>query len=97
MIMNGFENIPIKLREQHGQKNMTDEKLVLNLILYYVEMGIEFTNTYGDINESFYNSVEGMYQLVVDSINKHKDSGIFNILRKSQVICKKCGTEFIRD
>jgi len=51
-------------------------------MLYYVEMGVEFTNTYGGINESFYNSVEGMYQSVVDSINKPKNSEIFSALRK---------------
>jgi len=64
------------------KKLCSDEKLVIDLMLYYVEMGVEFTNTYGDINESFYNSVEGMYQSVVDSINKDKNSKIFNILRK---------------
>lgn len=43
------------------KKLCSDEKLVIDLMLYYVEMGVEFTNTYGDINESFYNSVERMY------------------------------------
>ncbi len=31
-------------------------------MLYYVEMGVQFTNTYGDINESFYSSMETMYE-----------------------------------
>ena len=30
-------------------------------MLFFVEMGIEFTSTYGDINEPFYRSLEGMY------------------------------------
>jgi hypothetical protein len=64
------------------KKLCSDEKLVIDLMLYFVEMGVEFTNTYGDINESFYNSVEGMYQSIVNSINKNKNSEIFNILRK---------------
>jgi hypothetical protein len=64
------------------KKLCSDEKLVIDLMLYFVEMGVEFTNTYGDINESFYNSVEGMYQSVVDSINKHENCEIFSILRK---------------
>ena len=51
-------------------------------MLYYVEMGVEFTNTYGDINESFYNSVERMYQSVIERINKHKNPMIFNTLSK---------------
>jgi len=59
----------------------SDEKLVIDLMLYYVEMGVEFTNTYGDINESFYNSVGSMYEAIVKSINKHKNSDIFVSLR----------------
>lgn len=50
-------------------------------MLYYVEMGIEFTNTYGVINESFYNSVVAMYEAVVSAINKQDDSEIYNNFR----------------
>ena len=64
------------------KKLCTDEKLTIDLMLYYVEMSVEFTNTYGDISESFYSSVESMYQSVIDSINRHKDPEIFNILSK---------------
>lgn len=77
-----FKIVEAKKIVNHFKKLCSDEKLLIDLMLYYVEMGVEFTNTYGDINESFYNSVEGMYQSVVDSINKNKNSGIFNILRK---------------
>lgn len=49
------------------------EKLI-DLQMYYVECGIEFTNTYGDINASFYNSVGGMYAVVVESLIKLDDS-----------------------
>ncbi|WP_435788770.1 DUF6155 family protein [Clostridium sp.] len=64
------------------KKLCSDEKLVIDLMLYYVEMGVEFTDTYGDINQSFYNSVESMYETVVNAINKEKKSEVFNILRK---------------
>ncbi len=33
-----------------------------DLMVYYVETGVEFTNTYGDIDEPFYNSMETMYE-----------------------------------
>ena len=71
----------------------SDEKFVLDLMLYYVEMGVEFTTTYGDIEESFYNSVESMYQSVINAINKHKDSEIFNIFsdRLKAIIDDTCG------
>ncbi len=64
------------------KKICAEEKLVIDLMLYYVEMGVEFTNTYGDISESFYNSVESMYQSVIDAINKHKNTATFNMLSK---------------
>lgn len=46
---------------------------LIDLQLYYVECGIEFTNMLGDINESFYNSMAGMYETVVKSLIKSKD------------------------
>lgn len=64
------------------KKIYSDKKLVIDLMLHYVEMGVEFTNTYGDISESFYNSVESMYQSVIEAINKHKNPVIFNMLSK---------------
>jgi len=64
------------------KKLHSDEKFVIDLMLYYVEMGVEFTTTYGDINESFYKNVESMYESVVSSINEHNNSEIFGILRK---------------
>lgn len=47
-----------------------------------MELGVEFTNTYGDISESFYSSVENMYRSVIDSVSKHKGPEIFNLLSK---------------
>jgi hypothetical protein len=50
------------------KKLCSSEELTIELMLYYVEMGIEFTNTYGDINEAFYNSVAAMYEAVVSVV-----------------------------
>ncbi|NMM63079.1 hypothetical protein HBE96_10275 [Clostridium sp. P21] len=60
------------------KKLFSNEKLTIELMLYYVEISIEFTNTYGDINEAFYNSVAAMYEAVVSAINKQDDSEICN-------------------
>lgn len=35
---------------------------VVELMLYYVENCLDFTDTYGDINENFYNSTVNMYE-----------------------------------
>ena len=60
------------------KKLSSNEKLTIELMLYYVEMGIEFTNTYGDINGAFYNSIAAMYEAVVSAINKQDDAEIYN-------------------
>lgn len=46
---------------------------IIDLQLYYVECGIEFTNDLGDIDGSFYNSMISMYETVVESILKTGD------------------------
>jgi hypothetical protein len=43
---------------------------MIDMMLFYVEQGVKFTNAYGDINESFYLSMEGMYEKSVNGIIK---------------------------
>ncbi len=50
---------------------------VADVMLYYVEMGVQFTNTYGDIDEAFYNSLESMYERAVKYIVQHGMQGQF--------------------
>jgi hypothetical protein len=40
-------------------------------MLFYVEMGVRYTNQYGDINESFYTSMESMYENATKHISYH--------------------------
>lgn len=47
------------------KKITNDEDGTLALRIIYVEYGTEFTNTYGDIHEQFYNSMLSMFQTVV--------------------------------
>ena len=46
-------------------------------MLYYVECGVEFTNTYGDISESFYNSVATVFSNFVKEINQLPDDSYY--------------------
>ncbi len=55
----------------------SDTAKVIDLQLYYVENGVEFTDAYGDINESFYNSMGSMFRAVVDAMNKTDDPAIY--------------------
>jgi hypothetical protein len=48
----------------------------LELKLYYVELGVQLTTTYGDMYEGFYVSMESMYQKVVDTLVKSEDDGL---------------------
>ncbi len=48
-----------------------------DLMLFYVEMGVRFTNTYGDIDEPFYNSMERMYARALELIVEHNLQGQF--------------------
>ncbi len=54
-----------------------------DIMLFYVEQGVMFTNEYGDINEPFYASMETMYEKTIELINQHKLHNIF------QVRCQK--------
>lgn len=57
-----------KMRLSVARKAVTDAKklnlppeAMADIMLFYVETGVRFTNDYGDIDESFYNSMESMY------------------------------------
>ena len=38
---------------------------LIDMMLFYVEQGVKFTNEYGDIEEAFYNSMESMFDKAV--------------------------------
>ena len=49
--------------------------LVADLMLFYVETGVSFTNDFGDISEVFYNSLESTY---LDALNLMKRENILD-------------------
>ena len=50
------------------KKLSTKLENIADLMLTYVENGVEFTNTYGDIDETFYNNIARMYDKTVQYI-----------------------------
>ena len=65
------------LKLSDGKKAISDFKkmsasslLVADLMLFYVETGVQFTNEYGDIGERFYNSLESVYSQSLIFMNK---------------------------
>jgi hypothetical protein len=55
------------------RKATKDTLGTLDLMLHYVETGTELTNTYGDIDEPFYNSLESMLNEFCEGIFKSSD------------------------
>ena len=49
----------------------TSDESMADLLLHFVENGVEFTNDYGDIDESFYSSIENTYSNALDLIDKN--------------------------
>ena len=50
---------------------------VADIRVYYVEIGVKYTNAYGDINEPFYASMEKMYQKAIYYIIEHGLKDVF--------------------
>ncbi|MHB1682855.1 MAG: hypothetical protein ACYCYO_08525 [Bacilli bacterium] len=49
----------------------------MELMLLYVEMGVDFTNTYGDIDAHFYENIENMYVNVINMVNEDDGYELF--------------------
>jgi hypothetical protein len=59
-------------------KKICHEKtMIIDIMLFYVENCVRFTEEYGDINESFYTSAENVYEQVVKEINQG-DEPLYN-------------------
>lgn len=58
------------------KKACCDAAAVADLLIYYVEQGVICTNKYGDIEESFYNSLESVYSEAIDVIIKQDDAAL---------------------
>ncbi len=53
------------------KKMSSSPEALVDLMVFYVEMGVRFTNEYGDIDERFYLSMESMFEQVSKLIVKH--------------------------
>ena len=55
----------------------TSSNSLADLLFYYVECGVEFTNDYGDIDENFYTGIENTYANALELIHKEALTEIF--------------------
>jgi len=58
-----------KAISDYRKLNPSSESLI-DLLLCYVESGVEFTNEFGDIDEAFYLSLESVYHNAIKMIDK---------------------------
>lgn len=70
------------------RKASQSKENVAELMLFYVECGVKFTNMYGDIDEAFYYSIESMFSDFVCLINTFDGSDYYD--RNSARIKKAC-------
>lgn len=88
-----------KLRLTVAKKAISDFKkisqnnrLTIDLMIFYVEMGVNFIDTYGGASDSLMNSICAMFDSVIDMLNKEDNLDIFleykdrieNIINKSE-------------
>lgn len=59
------------------QKVSGSKESLVDIMIFFVEMGVQYTNSYGDINEPFYNSMESMYARAIKFITDHKLQKMF--------------------
>lgn len=50
---------------------------LIDVMLFYVEQGVKFTNEYGDIEEAFYNSMESMFDKAVKLMGQNDLKDLF--------------------
>jgi hypothetical protein len=74
------------------KKLTSDAFRTLDLMIYYVELGTKFTNTYGDIDSRFYDSMVSMYNKAVIECDKDEKlfitfkDRLYSVVRQSEGI-----------
>ncbi len=63
------------------KKACADPLAIIDLMLFYVEQGVICTNTYGDINESFYSSLASVYRNAAELAGEITDLAVLDQFR----------------
>jgi hypothetical protein len=72
-LVRGFSQMEAKKLIAEYKKISVNQQYILDLMLYYVECGTDFTNTYGDIDMAFYNSLISVFNDFVRQIEKQSE------------------------
>jgi len=77
----GFSLSGAKKLINEYKKMTSNSQYLLDLMLYYVECGTDFTNNFGDIDMAFYNSMMNMFDNFASEIYKQPDEKIYLLFR----------------
>ncbi len=69
----GFPSLSLRIARKalnDFKKASANPEAIVDMMIYYVEQEVTCTNEYGDINEAFYNSLEGVFEDAIALINK---------------------------
>ncbi len=58
-------------------EKLASPRIALSVTLRFVEMGTDFTNTYGDIDESFYNTLISAFSHFVKTVNAEDTDALY--------------------
>lgn len=78
---NGFGDARLSVAKKaitEFKKICSEKALIAELMVFYVENGVKYTDCYGDINEQFYLSMEGMYERALKLITDNGLADSFN-------------------
>lgn len=84
-----FHGNPMRMKISAAKKPLSEFKkfsknpeLVMDLELYYVECGVWFTNEYGDMYDSYYDSFISVFDKFVNNINSYDNYDFFLKLKE---------------
>lgn len=67
------------------KKVSCSDKNLADIMLYYVECGVDFTITYGDVDDRFYRSMESMFASACGFIVKNGQENLYSTRAKAIV------------
>ena len=70
------------------RKASRNKERIAELMLFYVECGIEFINMYGDVDEAFYSNIASMFSDFVDALNRFDSNAYYH--RNAERILQVC-------
>jgi hypothetical protein len=75
------------------RKASANPEAIVDMMVYYVEQGVTCTLNYGDINEAFYNSLEGVFENAIALIKKTGDPELIEAFRPrvKRIVAKTSG------